>query len=706
MTKTLLKYVLTVIVLLTTINSYGQDSLFRKQYLPEGYAVSSSLKSIKTNDGNFIIGVTCKDISAVADVWNNPVLIKLSEGGDIIWSFSYERAYNHYYFNDVAELSNGDLILAGNYLDVNNMGRMFVMKISANGTKIIWQHHYSNIEVVGTCKVAIGNNDEIWVGNTIVTNSKGYETVIIKYNLDGSYESIKNYGEIDDDYLHDIIVNNSNNLVIATEVEGRNAPGRDIALTEVHNSTGWIQNFGYIALDGYFLRNISIIQDVDNRYYLCFTGNGIHYGGGPPPKEFIMAAKTDVKFNLIWSTPSFKTEIQNSRYTITKLSNGHVVLYGSVFLDLGAGSGKGNIILPLSDGDFQIGHFTHESLVDQTSSGGSILQHDNNFAYYVGLKSEHTSPNTSYITFRNFSSDYEFCEKPSKLVNKQNIGKLYSQFGFKYATGTLSDITRGSTNFSPIAINFTNTTECITYSYNCAKSLSLEDSAYCNTEELTLKSEIKGYHYLWSTGDTTDSITVTTSGQYSLKAFVNPTYGCDTLYDTADIKLSPPIHFKMMGDIKADAYDEVSFSVAGMPHYTYTWYMGDGDIKAGEAIKHTYKKTGKYYVLLEVADTNNCTLTDSLEITIKGFTYYLPNAITPNNDGRNDFFEPIGVGIKYYHLMVYNRWGELLYNGENNGWDGTYKGVTVTDGEYTYLLTLQNDDLSKVNLTGKIYVVK
>jgi gliding motility-associated-like protein len=71
----------------------------------------------------------------------------------------------------------------------------------------------------------------------------------------------------------------------------------------------------------------------------------------------------------------------------------------------------------------------------------------------------------------------------------------------------------------------------------------------------------------------------------------------------------------------------------------------------------------------------------------------VPNVITPNADGVNDFF--IVEGLKpNTALTVVNRWGNVVYETPNytNDWDGTdLTGQKLLEGVYTYVLTPEND---------------
>ncbi|MFT3934721.1 MAG: gliding motility-associated C-terminal domain-containing protein [Chitinophagaceae bacterium] len=66
--------------------------------------------------------------------------------------------------------------------------------------------------------------------------------------------------------------------------------------------------------------------------------------------------------------------------------------------------------------------------------------------------------------------------------------------------------------------------------------------------------------------------------------------------------------------------------------------------------------------------------------------FFMPNAFTPNGDGKNDIFKAYGLSIKEIELRVFNQWGQLLYETRNPaaGWNGYYKGSIQPAGPYVY----------------------
>ena len=84
---------------------------------------------------------------------------------------------------------------------------------------------------------------------------------------------------------------------------------------------------------------------------------------------------------------------------------------------------------------------------------------------------------------------------------------------------------------------------------------------------------------------------------------------------------------------------------------------------------------------------------------------YIPNAFTPNNDGINDFFGVSGEGLQDYHIMIYNRWGEVIFESTNphERWDGKFKGQPVQNDTYAYEVFAKDFENPK---TGSVSVLR
>jgi len=92
---------------------------------------------------------------------------------------------------------------------------------------------------------------------------------------------------------------------------------------------------------------------------------------------------------------------------------------------------------------------------------------------------------------------------------------------------------------------------------------------------------------------------------------------------------------------------------------------------------------------LQVTDSNGCMGTDSISITDSTCPQYvyLPNAFTPNGDGKNDIFRPVFAGAaSTFRFAVYDRWGRAVFvtTTPGAGWDGTTGGRPQPAGTYVW----------------------
>ena len=112
---------------------------------------------------------------------------------------------------------------------------------------------------------------------------------------------------------------------------------------------------------------------------------------------------------------------------------------------------------------------------------------------------------------------------------------------------------------------------------------------------------------------------------------------------------------------------------------------------------HTYSNLVPYnYEVTQVVDNiHGCK--DSITKTViilNAFTFYIPNAFSPNNDGTNDGFKGIGIGINdaTYNMWVFDRWGLMIFHstGLENAWDGRLHGVVVQEDVYVWKVSFED----------------
>jgi gliding motility-associated-like protein len=116
--------------------------------------------------------------------------------------------------------------------------------------------------------------------------------------------------------------------------------------------------------------------------------------------------------------------------------------------------------------------------------------------------------------------------------------------------------------------------------------------------------------------------------------------------------------------------------------------------------------TGTYPVKLEVTNQQGCKSDTTINLIITGdLSFYIPNAFTPDGDGTNDFFGPEGIGIdENYELMIFNRWGQMIWHNISPGekWNGIVRDLgdgtkLAQDGVYVWKLIFKTALLTGEN---------
>lgn len=115
--------------------------------------------------------------------------------------------------------------------------------------------------------------------------------------------------------------------------------------------------------------------------------------------------------------------------------------------------------------------------------------------------------------------------------------------------------------------------------------------------------------------------------------------------------------------------------------------------------------------ILKGENSHKCIAYDEVCVKVtKEWEVYIPNAFTPNEDGNNEIFLPIGFGITDIKIMIFDRWGKQIFKSTESqkGWDGKLGGKICEQGIYVYLAeittmagTIENK-VGHVSLLGKM----
>lgn len=267
--------------------------------------------------------------------------------------------------------------------------------------------------------------------------------------------------------------------------------------------------------------------------------------------------------------------------------------------------------------------------------------------------------------------------------------------------GLKADTLRGC---APLCVNFTDLSTIVTTwgSSITSWSWSFGDSTAGSASQ-------NPSHCYTKVGTFTVSLTVTTNNGCT-ETFTIPNY--ITTYPT------PKANFSSAPNPTTMASPTIYFTdlSTGSP-VSWSWVtFGDNtdSSKTTENTQHTYGDTGTYNVTLAIVNKWGCVDTITLPVDIQPmWTFYVPNAFTPNGDGMNDGFIGKGVGIIQYEMWIFDRWGMQLYHctDMNSPWDGrvhtgTSSGQMCQEDTYVWLIDITDVFKNKHRYVGRVSIIK
>lgn len=238
-------------------------------------------------------------------------------------------------------------------------------------------------------------------------------------------------------------------------------------------------------------------------------------------------------------------------------------------------------------------------------------------------------------------------------------------------------------------------------------TVTVNNTSICNGQTATLIAN-GADTYSWSFGATATSINTATAAPQSTTTYtVTGVNG-----NCTDTALSQVIVFQLPvasagNDITVSSCSSVQLNASGGITYSWSPYTGLSCFNCSDPVALPTTTTD---YCVTVSDSNNCTNTDCIKITVAFGDFTIPTAFSPNNDGHNDLFILHGFEncTSAFSFAIFDRWGEKVFetNSSEISWDGIYKGKPLNAGVFVYSLnaTLLNGE--KINRKGNISLIR
>ncbi|EPR73533.1 putative internalin [Winogradskyella psychrotolerans RS-3] len=257
--------------------------------------------------------------------------------------------------------------------------------------------------------------------------------------------------------------------------------------------------------------------------------------------------------------------------------------------------------------------------------------------------------------------------------------------------------------------------------------LNVEEQVDVNCEARTIDQTfiaiasggVPPFQYNWSSGTVSglnnEFMTTDENGLVILE--VTDSFGCSINY-TLNVELTTlgdaDFDTSSFGYLNYGIYaiqDPIEFINEATGHYeTILWDFGDGSFSGEENPFHTYFTPGSYVVKQTVTYPYGCVYEKTITLIIEeGYKLIMPDAFTPNDDGINDFFGPVYIGLNSLEMTVFDTWGSLIYKESGDairGWDGKVKDEEAENGNYYYTLTAKTFYGHEIKEQGAFVFIK
>lgn len=137
----------------------------------------------------------------------------------------------------------------------------------------------------------------------------------------------------------------------------------------------------------------------------------------------------------------------------------------------------------------------------------------------------------------------------------------------------------------------------------------------------------------------------------------------------------------------------------------YQWLPAAGVVNPNAAVTEVRVQQDQEFTV-RFTESTGCVVVDRVKVRVfEQGGLYVPNAFSPNGDGRNDQLRVIGPGLKLKYFRVFNRFGQMMFETTEagRGWDGTFKGAPQPEDTYVWVLLAEKKEGG--SLAGKGFVI-
>lgn len=243
-----------------------------------------------------------------------------------------------------------------------------------------------------------------------------------------------------------------------------------------------------------------------------------------------------------------------------------------------------------------------------------------------------------------------------------------------------------------------------------------EEYYICEGEPLVLDVSAYGDIYLWDNGSEESQRVIEDIGLYSVTVYD----GCDVSVIDYDVLIEDFWLDIIPESLQIDLGTSTPINAtyfAGEANITFDWVDPLGNsLSCYDCLATVATPLDDVRYTLQMAVENGCTYRDSVLVDVrKDRAVFIPNAISPNGDGVNEYFYVQSKlnNVEVSKMSIFDRWGNLVFmtenipvNQESAGWDASFNGQPVNSGVFVYVIELKFVDGFIRQRSGDVTVIR
>lgn len=208
-------------------------------------------------------------------------------------------------------------------------------------------------------------------------------------------------------------------------------------------------------------------------------------------------------------------------------------------------------------------------------------------------------------------------------------------------------------------------------------------------------------------------------GNHPVVVEVTDANGCMWSYNFTLVVVCPPSGLSLTRTPTGVVYEgtNVTVNAVGISSNVtdVKWSVnGNGNGEKSLTLRDKPNQAGTVVYRFDATDVNGCPIAATISIQVipcispAELREKIPNAFSPNGDMKNDFFFYSDGALQITKLVIYSRWGQLVYNNSDpeNGWDGKVGGSDAASDVYLYRMTYICGDGSPQEVSGTVTLLR